>query len=109
MKIGDAIKKYRKEKGLTQTELAELLETTQYVITNYERNLRKPAADKIPDIANALNVTLDQLYGVTEKTDDSKPRTAPNTRGKQIQEIFEQLPPTDQRAVIKHAKGLLKE
>ena len=38
-KIGDFIKKKRKEKGLTQKELAEKLEITDRAISKWERGL----------------------------------------------------------------------
>lgn len=107
MNLGDSIKKYRTALGLTQTEFAEKIGTNQKVVTNYERNLRKPPADKIPEIAQALEISLDTLYGVISDSEE-KPRTAPNAREKQMQEVFEQLSATDQRAILKQSKGLLK-
>ena len=59
MKLSESIRKYRKAKGLTQAELAQKLGTAQYVITNYERGLRRPSSDKIPLIAEVLGVTLE--------------------------------------------------
>jgi transcriptional regulator with XRE-family HTH domain len=107
--IGENIRKYRKAKGLTQTELAEKLGTTQFVITNYERGRNNPTAAKLPEIAKALGVGLDQLYGL--KGDDPKAEEKEGSgkrREAQIQKIFRELPPAKQRAVLEHAKGLKK-
>lgn len=107
MNIGNSIKKHRMALGLTQSEFAEKIGTNQQVVTNYERNLRKPPADKIPEIAKALNVTLDELYGISEPSEE-KQRKAPNAREKQMQDVYEKLMPSDQRAILKQSKGLLK-
>ena len=107
--IGENIRKYRKAKGLTQTELAEKLGTTQFVITNYERGRNNPTAAKLPEIAKALDVGLDQLYGL--KSEDRKTEekeVSGKRREAQIQKIFRELPPAKQRAVLEHAKGLKK-
>ncbi len=107
--IAESIRKYRKAKGLTQTQLAEKLSTTQHVITNYERGLRRPPSDKIPTIAKALGVSLEELYGMEGRAATmEEPRKAPNRRAAQMQKIFEGLPPADQRALLKQAKGLIK-
>ncbi len=97
----------RKKIGLTQIELAELLGTSQKVITNYERNLRKPSVDKLPEIAKVLKIELDELLGVT-KRDEEAPRVAHNTREKQMLEAFQKLKPADQRAILKQTKALGK-
>jgi transcriptional regulator with XRE-family HTH domain len=105
--VAENIRKFRKAMGLTQVLLAEKLGTTQHVITNYERGLRNPAAAKMPEIARALGVTLEELYGLEGKTAEKRsPRKAPNRRLTQMQNIFEDLPSTDQRALLKQAKAL---
>lgn len=101
------IRKFRKAMGLTQTQLAERLGTTQHVITNYERGLRNPAAAKMPEIARALSVTLEELYGLKHKEPARiPPLQARNSRLTQMQRIFEELSPIDQRALLKQAKAL---
>ena len=107
MTIGKNIQKFRKLKGLTQTELAEMLGTTQYVITNYERDLNNPITAKMPEIAKVLEVTLDELYGIKSSPKKEK-ASHKNTREKQIEDVFSKLSPAHQRAVLSHAKGLIK-
>ncbi len=50
MAIGNNIKVLRKEKGITQVKLAEILGTSQQLITAYEREKAKPD----PDINDAI-------------------------------------------------------
>ncbi len=106
--IGESIRKLRKAKGLTQTELAEKLGTTQYVITNYERGANNPTAAKIPEIAKALGVTLEEVYGLSGSEGAVEQKGSSKRREIQLQKIFSELPPAKQRAVLEHAKGLWK-
>jgi transcriptional regulator with XRE-family HTH domain len=107
--IGENISKYRKAKGLTQTELAEKLGTTQFVITNYERGRNNPTAAKMPEIAKALGVTIEQLYGLKSEEGTEEQKGSSKRREIQLQKIFGELPPAKQRAVLEHAKGLSKK
>jgi Predicted transcriptional regulators len=58
MTTGQNIKKIRKEKGLTQRELADILETTQQNLAQYENDKRNPKIETIEKIADALNVSI---------------------------------------------------
>ncbi|MEE0741036.1 MAG: helix-turn-helix transcriptional regulator [Emergencia sp.] len=77
--IGDKIKEIRKDKGLTQKELGELLGVTASMIGQWESGIRFPRVANIYRIAEALDVPTDMLfrdfnYTVTEglKTVDQK-------------------------------------
>ena len=107
--IGENIRKYRKAKGLTQSELGKKLGTTQFVITNYERGRNNPTAAKLPDIAKALGVPLEALYGINGTEAPPEKKGSGTRREAEIQKIFRELPPAKQRAVLEHAKGLRKE
>lgn len=61
MNIGTNIKKYRKEKGLTQRELADKLNIATNSLSRYEIGERRPPIDMIEKIAEILNVTPIQL------------------------------------------------
>ena len=65
MNIGENIKKYRKLKGLKQSELSELSSISRVAIGNYERGERTPNIDIVKQIANALDVSIQEL--VTEE------------------------------------------
>jgi transcriptional regulator with XRE-family HTH domain len=107
MNVAENIRKFRKAMGLTQVQLAEKLGTTQHVLTNYERGLRNPAAAKMPEIARALGVTLEELFGIKQREPMRVlPLQSKNSRLNQMQRIFEELSPIDQRALLKQAKGL---
>lgn len=61
MSVGENIKKYRKLKGLKQSELAELSSISRVSIGNYERGDRTPNIDTVGKIATALGIQVNDL------------------------------------------------
>ena len=59
------IKKYRKEKELTQKELAEKIGVSTITIQNYENNRREPNVETLTDIATALGINIKNLFEST--------------------------------------------
>lgn len=69
MTMGERIKRIRKQKGLTQHELGELLGVTQSMIAAYENNARNPKFETIKKIAAALGTSTSTLMGSTQPTE----------------------------------------
>ena len=67
MSIGKNIAKYRKAKGLTQEELGAKLGVTNQAVSKWESEVSMPDVMLLPEIANALNITLDDLYGIVKE------------------------------------------
>ena len=67
MSIGKNIAKYRKAKGLTQEELGAKLGLTNQAVSKWESEVSMPDVMLLPEIANALNITLDDLYGIAKE------------------------------------------
>ncbi len=67
--IGNRIRKYRKESGLTQEQLAEKINATKSRISNWEQGINRPDADIIGNICHALHVSPSDLLDV-HLTDD---------------------------------------
>lgn len=61
-KFGKRVKQLRKERGLTQEKLAELIDVDRSYMGFIERGERNPTLDKISKIAKALNVSLSHLF-----------------------------------------------
>ena len=59
--IGIRIRRLRKEQGLTQQRLAELSSQEPSNISHIERGATKLSLPTIVNIANSLNVTVDDL------------------------------------------------
>lgn len=64
MKIGNIIKQLRKEKGLTQKAMANLLHIPYSTYSNYENNNRTPDETTLNHIATALDVNMWELLGI---------------------------------------------
>lgn len=54
--FGDMLKKYRKEKGVTQGDLAERLNISVALVSHWERGTRYPMLDKVYDVAKILGM-----------------------------------------------------
>ena len=60
--------RFRKERKLTQEELASKTGLSKRMIAYYETKAVKPPVDKIDTIAKALNVSINDLLGKQEPT-----------------------------------------
>lgn len=69
--FGTRLKLARKNKKMTQKDLAGLLGVEQSTISNYEKNFRFPVASALKDIADQLDVSLDYLLGRSEEKSSS--------------------------------------
>ncbi|HGF8314809.1 helix-turn-helix domain-containing protein [Enterococcus faecium] len=65
--FNERIKIIRTEEGLTQREFAKLINVPERAYQYYESGARKPNLDKVIEIANKLNVSIDYLVGRTDK------------------------------------------
>lgn len=74
MNIGKKIKKYRKEAGLTQKQLAEKIGRKEITIRKYESGEREPRISIINDICEALNIPIDEfgeeLFDIKKRIDE---------------------------------------
>lgn len=100
--IGLKIKEFRDQRGLTQKELADLIEMGNTTIANYEKGFRTPKKNTLFKIANALNVTIDDLFPILKQSDNSIIES--------IEEILSKLDPEPyQHNVLTYAEGQLEE
>lgn len=100
--IGLKIKEFRDQRGLTQKELADLIEMGNTTIANYEKGFRTPKKNTLFKIANALSVTIDDLFPFLKQSDNSIIES--------VEEILSQLDPKPyQRNVLTYAEGQLEE
>ena len=66
LEIANSIKRLRKEKGITQLQLAMELNMSQNTISRYETGERQAGYDELIKIADYFNVSIDYLLGRTE-------------------------------------------
>ena len=70
--IGEIISSLRKEKGMTQNDLAEKMNVTDKAVSKWERNLSYPDVNSIPKLAEVLGTTVEELLNAQTKKEDNK-------------------------------------
>ena len=59
--FGATVAALRKERGMTQLELAEQMGVTDKAVSKWERDLSLPDTASLPKLAETLGVTVDEL------------------------------------------------
>lgn len=67
MKIGEVIRKYRKEKHMTQEEMANRLGVTTPAVNKWENGASLPDVTMLAPIARLLGITVDTLLSFREE------------------------------------------
>ena len=71
--LGNTISKLRKEKNMTQQELAEKLNITDKAVSKWERGLSYPDITSISKLAKILDVDSAYLIDLCKKEDSKNP------------------------------------
>jgi len=74
IKIGRFISTKRKEKNITQSELAEKLNITDRAISKWENGVCLPDASNMPELCEILDITINDLFSgeVVDMKDNEK-------------------------------------
>lgn len=72
MSIGATIKKLRRERDMTQEELAEFLGITANAVSQWECGRTAPDISQLPVLANIFRVSADVLLGIDVETKDAR-------------------------------------
>lgn len=99
--IGENIKQYRLQNGWTQQELGSKIGMSKNAIGNYEKGFRSPKKDTMFDLANAFNISIDDLFPPVQKD--------PFSNTSSIKTIYDELKPPRQVKVLTYAERQLKE
>lgn len=67
LNLADKLKSLRKQKKLTQMQVAERLWVTKSIISAYESGIRYPSLDMLVKLAQTYSVSTDYLLGVDKK------------------------------------------
>lgn len=65
LKIGEKIKAKRRERNLTQEELATMLGVTKAAVSKWENTESFPDITMLPQIAQLFHITMDELFDYT--------------------------------------------
>nr|WP_082301969.1 helix-turn-helix transcriptional regulator [Streptococcus gallolyticus] len=66
MIFNERLKKRRLEKGFTQQQIADKLNINRVTYTNWEKGNREPNLDKIIELTQILDTTIDYLVGLSD-------------------------------------------
>jgi len=105
--FGQRLAAIRKEKGLTQKELAERLGVKREMVDYYERRAINPALEVVQSCAKVLKVPVSALVG-DEQPLPAKAKSGPQS---QLQRKFEQvkkLPRKQQEFVLQFLDTVIK-
>ncbi len=103
--VGERLARLRKERGVTQAELAERLGVAQPNVSDYERGVLRLNADVIIEVAKLLRVTPNELLGFEDGSATVAPPSSRRLR-RRLQEI-ERLPKRDQQALLRTIDAFL--
>jgi tellurite methyltransferase len=103
------ISRYRKERGLTQEELAQILGLSFQAVSKWENAQTMPDISLLPELSNALDINVDKLLGYVSqdkqitiyeeeyKTPDYYWGFQPNSACYQVIQL---MPPTKQLTLL---------
>ncbi|MDB4912414.1 MAG: phage regulatory protein [Gemmatimonadetes bacterium] len=74
--FGDRLAALRQRRGLTQTALGEAVGVSKRVIAYYEADGAQPPAAMLIELARALPVSADELFGLAPLRDTPNPKVA---------------------------------
>ena len=68
--MGEIISTLRREKGMTQKELADMLNITDKAVSKWERDIACPDTQTIPKLAGILGVSVEELMTAKSTSTD---------------------------------------
>lgn len=103
--FGQRLAQIRKAKGLTQQELGERIGVSQRIMHHYENKAEYPPAQKIIELAQALEMSVDELLGINGKKDGSYQNISLKL-AKRLR-LASSLPPNDLKALATFIDALI--
>jgi transcriptional regulator with XRE-family HTH domain len=104
--IGKRIVSIRASRGISQAELSRLVDTARRNMCAYEKGTRRIPAPLLANIADALNVTTDEILGIKNLSLD--PRGWEFKLMKRFQKIS-QLPEDKRKTLVHIVDTLLSD
>lgn len=98
LKIGETIKKLRKEREITQEEFAEVLGVSCQSVSRWENGTCYPDMELIPTIAGFFAVSVDKLLGVDEEMEK-----------KSVEEYLKRIKKALNRAALEESIQIARE
>ena len=70
--IGERLQEIRKDKNMTQQQLADIVDVSFHTISSYERDRSEPNDEIKIRIAQTLDISLDYLLGLIDESHSYK-------------------------------------
>lgn len=102
--IGERLARMRRERGLTQADVAERLGIVQPVVSDYERGELRLHGQLIIELTRILGVTADELLGLGGSKRNGSVK---NRRWLKRMQQLERLPKRDQEALVRTIDAFL--
>lgn len=102
--IAERVARLRKEKGITQEEMAQMLGVSQPVVSDYERGDLRLHGELIIKLAAILGVSADDILGLQPARDNGSTRNRRILR--RVQQI-DKLSKRDQEALLRTIDAFL--
>lgn len=100
--FGEVIKKYRNLSGISQTSLAEMMETSRNTIINWESDKSRPDINNIRELCLLLGIPLSELFNLP-----APERTS--TKEKTMLSQFRKLSAVSQKVVTRMINSMFEE
>ena len=91
--IGSKIQEIRKQKGLTQEQLAERVNISPHYLSALERGVYNIKLDLLVDILNILNCSADEVF-------QDVVNSSSKVKASQLSDKLKALPLTEQRKIL---------
>jgi transcriptional regulator with XRE-family HTH domain len=69
--LADRLREFRHEKGWSQERLAEEADMHRTYLAGIERALRNPSLENLVKLADALDISLAELFSASKKPEDA--------------------------------------
>ncbi len=102
--LGQRLAAIRKQRGLTQVELADALGTSQVIVSDYERGKLRPHPTMLSRLAVVLKVSADEILGIRSTPAAVTPLSRRFLRRLRA---VEDLPRRDQEALLRTIDAFL--
>jgi transcriptional regulator with XRE-family HTH domain len=108
--MGGRIATLRKERDITQVQLAQALGISQQTLQSYECGRRRVPVSALPVVARHLSVTLDELFDTpTPQSKDAAAKRGPLPQWQQQFQRIATLPRAKQQVVMQMLDGVFAQ
>lgn len=100
--LGERIRELRKQQGLTQEQLAELVEIEQKHVSRIELGKSAPTIDRLEKIAEVLNTPVKEFFDYIHLADRE-------TKAESLEELLKELDEETQQLAYKVCRSVIRE